>query len=53
MTGGIVIACGMAKYENDVCVATIFERADRIMYENKKILKTIQSGEDKSPACIR
>ena len=28
-TGGIVIACGMAKYDNDVCVASVFERADQ------------------------
>lgn len=38
--GGIVIACGMAKYENDTYVATVFERADINMYENKNILKT-------------
>lgn len=38
-TGGIVIACGMAKYENDTCVATVFDRADHNMYENKKYLK--------------
>ena len=37
--GGIVIACGMAKYENDSCVATVFERADQNMYENKNSLK--------------
>ena len=38
-TGGIVIACGMAKYENDVSVAPVFERADQKMYENKSDLK--------------
>ena len=37
--GGIVIACGMAKYENDVSVAPVFERADQKMYENKSDLK--------------
>ena len=37
--GGIVIACGMAKYENDSSVATVFERADQNMYENKNSLK--------------
>lgn len=41
-SGGIVIACGMAKYENDdVCVATVFERADHNMYENKNHLKSL------------
>ena len=38
-TGGIVIACGMAKYESDSCVAAVFERADQQMYENKNSLK--------------
>ena len=39
-TGGVVVACGMAKYENDPCVASVFERADQAMYENKKTLKS-------------
>ena len=38
-SGGIVIACGMAKFDNDVCVASVFERADEKMYENKNMLK--------------
>ena len=38
-SGGIVIACGYARYENDVCVASVFDRADRNMYENKSVLK--------------
>lgn len=38
-TGGIIIACGMAKYENDNSVAPVFERADLNMYENKSLLK--------------
>jgi len=38
-TGGIVIACGMAKYEGDASVAPVFERADQRMYENKNRLK--------------
>ena len=38
-SGGIVIACGMAEYDNDSCVATVFERADHSMYENKNRLK--------------
>lgn len=37
--GGIIIACGMAKRENDASVATVFERADQVMYENKSALK--------------
>ena len=38
-TGGILIACGMARFEDDECVASVFERADHSMYENKKSLK--------------
>lgn len=38
-SGGIVIACGMAKRENDASVAPVFERADQNMYENKCSLK--------------
>ena len=38
-SGGIVIACGMAKYENEQFVAPVFERADQNMYENKNELK--------------
>ena len=40
-SGGVVIACGMAKFsgENDTCAAAVFERADKNMYENKKELK--------------
>jgi len=37
--GGIVIACGMSKYNNDELVETVFSRADKKMYENKKLLK--------------
>ena len=42
-TGGIVIACGMARFEHDECVATVFDRADRNMYENKSSLKAKSS----------
>ena len=38
-SGGIVIACGMAKFEDDPCVDAVLERADRNMYENKNRLK--------------
>ena len=43
-TGGIVIACGMARYENDGSVAPVFERADQRMYENKSALKSEANG---------
>ena len=36
---GVVIACGMSKFNNDNNVAAVFERADALMYENKKKLK--------------
>ena len=43
-TGGIGIACGMSRYEdNDNCVAEVFERADHKMYEDKNRLKNITS----------
>ena len=42
--GGIVIACGMAKYEGDERVAPVFERADQRMYENKNALKASANG---------
>ena len=38
-SGGVVIACGMATFMNDTCVATVFDRADRNMYEDKNRLK--------------
>ena len=37
--GGIVIACGMARYEDEGFVASVFTKADKKMYENKKWLK--------------
>ncbi len=37
--GGAVIACGMAGYEDDMCAASVFERADDQMYQNKSDLK--------------
>ena len=40
--GGITIACGMARFGDDLCVASVFDRADQNMYENKKTLKTAQ-----------
>ena len=40
--GGIMIACGMARFGDDECVASVLERADHNMYENKKALKATQ-----------
>ena len=37
--GGIVIACGMAKYQGEDSMTPVFERADQSMYENKSALK--------------
>ena len=39
-TGGIVIACGMARREGDNSVAPMFERADQNMYDDKAKLKS-------------
>ena len=38
--GGLVIACGMSRFDNDPCVAEVFERADQSMYDNKNFLKS-------------
>ena len=38
--GSVVIACGMARFEDDDCVAAVFDRADRHMYEDKSTLKS-------------
>ena len=39
-SGGIVIACGMAKHKDEDSVAPVFERADQNMYDNKNELKS-------------
>ena len=39
-SGGAVIACGTAWFRDDDCVAAVFDRADRNMYENKNRLKS-------------
>ena len=44
-SGGIVIACGAAKRENDGSVASVFERADQNMYDNKIGLKARRGAE--------
>lgn len=36
---GVVIAAGMARYEDDKKVEAVFAKADALMYENKKKLK--------------
>ena len=38
--GDVVIACGMARFKDDDCVASVFERADARMYEDKTNLKS-------------
>lgn len=38
-SGNTVIACGAAKHEQESHVATVFERADHSMYEDKNHLK--------------
>ncbi len=40
-TGGVMIAGGMARFGDDACVASVFDRADQSMYENKKALKDV------------
>ena len=39
-SGGVVIACGMSRFQGDESVASVFERADQNMYENKSELKS-------------
>ena len=43
-TEGVVIACGMARFDNDACLAAVFERADQNMYENKSAIKSTHTG---------
>ncbi len=40
--GGIVIACGMARFSNEESVSEVFEIADKRMYENKHFLKKLK-----------
>ena len=39
---GVVIACGVSKFDGDSCVASVFKRADQDMYKNKIVLKSAQ-----------
>ena len=41
--GGIVIAAGAARLEGDPSLAPVFQRADKIMYADKKRLKAARS----------
>ena len=43
--GGVTVACGMARFEEDDCVASVLERADHSMYEDKKALKAAAGAE--------
>lgn len=45
-SSGVVIACGMSRYEHDANVAAVFERADHAMYENKAELKAKDKAEE-------
>ena len=40
--GGVVIAAGLSDFsrETDTSIENVFERADQLMYDNKKMLKT-------------
>ena len=42
-SGGIVIACGVARFDDDEDVRTVFKRADQSMYENKNYLKNLKA----------
>ena len=42
--GGVVVACGVARYKNDPNVAQVFRRADKNMYEDKAALKAYLSN---------
>ena len=37
--GGVVLACGMSKFDDDGSSAEVFQRADHAMYDNKAMLK--------------
>ncbi len=39
VNGGIIIACGVARFDKDENVISVFNRADKEMYENKSYLK--------------
>lgn len=43
-SGGVVVACGTSRFADDDSVSAVFERADRMMYENKSRLKASAAG---------
>ena len=43
-SNGVVVACGMSKYDADSSVADVFKRADNNMYEDKMRLKSTQNS---------
>ena len=45
-SGGIMIACGMARFDGDENVAAVLDRADRKMYENKEAMKGPENSEE-------
>lgn len=44
---GVIVACGMAKFDNDNNVVEVFDRADTLMYKNKINLKSSQPNEER------
>ena len=44
--GSAIVACGMSEYQSgvDASVASVFERADAAMYQDKKELKALQES---------
>ena len=46
-TGGVVVSRGVATFGDDLDVASVFARADQMMYENKASLK------ERRPAHVR
>ncbi len=38
-SGGVVVACGVSRCGGDASVASVFARADKLMYENKRQLE--------------
>ncbi len=44
--GEITIACGLARYDRDRSVAAVFERADALMYANKRQMKGERAPEE-------
>lgn len=43
-SGGIVIACGMSRFNRDNSVSNVYDRADSDMYDNKAALKGLKGA---------